>query len=165
MAFCSSCGAKLSDAARFCSNCGVASVTTTVSANPAAESPRSEHLLYQDASGGLVSTTRAVLGGVTYPVSSVSSVRVLTVGKSCWGPWLLVIGLFAAISGYGEKSDGLLVFGVIALVAGAAIVFGKPEYAIALTTAGGEKTALKSKDRAAIDAIAEALNQAVIDRG
>jgi len=165
MAFCTACGNQLTDNARFCANCGATSDGKSARAEASTQPTGSERVLYQDASGALVSTTRAVLASVTYPISSISSVRKAAVGKSCWGPVLGVIGLIALIGGIGDKDLGVGVFGAIALVIAGAIVNAKGEVAIVLATTGGETTALKSYDRAAITAIVEALNQAIVERG
>lgn len=86
-------------------------------------------------------------------------------GKSCWGPALIVIGVIMVISGIGDKDLGVGVGGVLTLALGLVIFCIKGELAIVLATTGGEKMALKSTDHATITAIIEALNQAIVERG
>src|SRR5579883_996496 len=85
MAYCSACGSQLTAAARFCANCGVEAAGSTAILAAQAPAPLSqEQILYENAAGQLVSTTRAVLSGVTYPIASISSVRMTT------GSWFML---------------------------------------------------------------------------
>jgi hypothetical protein len=164
MSYCSSCGGKLSEDANFCASCG-APTRTEKPLRETVAAADVERIIYQGASGALVSTTRAVLNGVTYPIASISSVRMVQMAASCWGPALIVIGLIALVIGIGGQSFGPGVFGVIMAAIGIAIVTAKKERAIVLATMGGETTALKSIDHATIATIVDALNQAIVERG
>lgn len=164
MSYCSSCGGKLSEDANFCASCG-APTRTEKPLRETIAAADVERIIYQGASGALVSTTRAILNGVTYPIASISSVRMVEMGASCWGPALIVIGVIALMIGIGGRSPGPGVFGGIMLAIGIAIVRAKKERAIVLATMGGETTALKSIDHATIATIVDALNQAIVERG
>lgn len=166
MAFCSSCGSQLTAGAKYCANCGAAASGSTALVDAKTQGPPGqERILYQNASGALVSTTRAVLSGVTYPIASISSVRMVTIAASCWGPSLIVLGVLALAVGFGGRSMGVGIFGGLMLLIGIAITAAPKEHAIVLVTTGGENLALKSTDHAAIATIVEAMNQAIIERG
>lgn len=165
MAFCSSCGSQLIDGAKFCSQCGVIADAPRVAVDPP-ERLGAERVLYQGPAGALVSTTRAVLAGVTYPIASISSVRVITIAMSCWGPVLILAGVITVIVGFTNNLQTQpLVIGAAMLALGLTIALTKRERAIILVTTGGETTALKSTDYETIDSIINALNEAIVERG
>lgn len=99
MAYCSACGSQLTAAARFCANCGVEAGVSTAIVTAQAVPLSQEQILYENTTGQLVSTTRAVLSNVTYPIASISSVRMATIAGSCWGPALLVLGIITLAVG------------------------------------------------------------------
>ena len=166
MAYCSACGSQLTAAARFCANCGVEAAGSTAIVAAQAPAPVSqEQILYENTAGQLVSTTRAVLSGVTYPIASISSVRMTTIAGSCWGPVLLVLGVITLAIGLSGGSAGGAVAGGIMLLIGIAILATPKERTIVLVTTGGETMALKSTDHALIATIVEALNKAIVARG
>jgi hypothetical protein len=110
----------------------------------------------------LISTTRIIVNGVTYPLSNVSSVRLYSRSPNYLFPILAVIvGLFALAGG----KDTIL-FALLCLGIGGALFFVlKPTYTMLLGSAGGEKAALTSKDHAYMANVIEHINNAIVARG
>lgn len=123
----------------------------------------------------LVTSARFIVDGTTYPVTNISSVKMVEVEAGC-GPIaaLAVFGLLSAIlamagmSAVPGEGAGLLVFSafMFALAVLAAIAVAKAKQsAVAITTAGGEAKALVSRDRGLVRQTVTALNEAIIYRG
>lgn len=171
MPYCSGCGNQLLEGARFCASCGAPTSATTTGAVQQRESTNAETIFYEDSSGALVSTSRAVLAGVTYPIGSISSVRMGAVAVSCWGPLLTIWGALQVLitggivlAGTTDALGGAAI-GAVFLAIGIAILKRKRTLAIVLATTGGEAVALRSTNREAIESIVVALNKAIVARG
>ncbi len=83
------------------------------------------------------------------------------------GPiWMLVLGLVAAVSGFGLQAWPVGVVGVL-LFAGAIwiLIAQKPKYAVEIGSASGRVSAITSKEKAYIQSIVNAMNEAFIKRG
>jgi hypothetical protein len=137
-----------------------------------------------DERGVCVTTTRADLMGVTYPVNGVTSVRVTAVSPSLFplvflssagcivGPAVgfalsLVLG---QPSVDGEPSTlasvvgGLVMFALVS--AGIVVTLrGKTTYVVVIGTAGGDRSALRTRDAEFARRVVEALNTAIERRG
>lgn len=107
-----------------------------------------------------VTNTRFVSGSQTYAMSNITSVKPLEQKPSRLGGVLvLLIGLaFLSTSNY--------VFGAV-LAAGAAayLYFQKTVFHVLLSTSGGETKALKTYQRAYLNKVVAALNEAIVYRG
>ena len=124
-----------------------------------------ETIIYQSA-GGQVSTARAVLNGVTYPISAISSVRMVRMPGSFWGGSLLLIGFFSALWSLVAQDASSWTITACLIGAGLWILIKvHAPWAIVLRTAGGETTALKSQNYGDVLAVTEAINQAIVARG
>lgn len=113
--------------------------------------------------GVTITNARAIFPNRTYAVAQISSV---TAGKlkTSFGP--AVLGVILVIVGLALFQVNIL--GALAcIVIGGAITYFtvQPRYAVLLYTAGGEAQAWVSSDRAHIQRVVDAINQAIIMRG
>jgi hypothetical protein len=107
----------------------------------------------------LISTTRLIVNRVTYPLSNVSSVRLLKRTPNYAGPIVLgLVGLFACLL-QPLVGTGLIALGIIV-----AIVL-RPQYIMLIGSAGGEKAALTSHNGPYVTHIVEQINNAIVARG
>ena len=116
-----------------------------------------------NADGISVTNARVVIGGQTYAMSGITSVRSIEEKPSRKGPIILgIIGIIFMLIG----EAATIVIGLIGI---ALAVFWfvsiKPTYHIGLVSASGESKALNSKDQAYISKIVNAINEAIIARG
>lgn len=176
--FCDRCGASLSNSSAFCPACGnalrppaEASGLSAAAAQPA----RTQEKTFFNAGGITVTTARFVVPGQTYAMSGVTSVQSIVRHPSRKGPfWMIVIGLFCLLAAIfvnnqpnnQEGRVGAGVLGAFLLVIG--IIWWnskRPVYAVRLTSASGETEACSSTDESHVDAIVNALNEAIVHRG
>ena len=139
-----------------------------------------ETVTYQD-DRVVVTNTRVVIDSKTFAMANVTSVEATTVppntSLSCF---VVFVGILMALGGtlpglflWQESSRLAIAILVIGLLAGGGVFLGgvymafkaKPSYAISMVTAAGEIKALVSKDKAHIEAIVRAINEAIIRRG
>lgn len=108
-----------------------------------------------------VTQSRYVTQSKTYAMRNISSVHVFEIIKSRKFPIILIIlGILLLFSG-----DTRIV-GIIFAIAGALFLFLiKNEYAVRISTNSGEANSILSKDKAYIQKIVNALNEAIIHRG
>jgi len=128
--------------------------------------PAREKPLFND-DQAIITSTRAILGGTTYAVANITSVRY----HEQPGPLgLVVFALFVALGGvmvadkYAAATGLGLVVGGLAL---ALIAFAvrKSKHWVLVGTAGAETRAVFSYNKFWTTNVVEALNQAIIDRG
>lgn len=116
-----------------------------------------------NADGISVTNARVVIGGQTYAMSGITSVRSIEEKPSRKGPIILgIIGAICLLPG----EAAAIVFGLILI--GLAVlwfIMTKPTYHVGLVSASGESKALSSKDAAYISKIVTAINEAIIARG
>ena len=122
----------------------------------------SEEVILKGA-GVMVSNSRVILGGTTYSLRNITSVRTSKSRPSYAGPTVLV--LLAAVclfSAMGGDSTGALIFGIVALILG--VIWAtqlKPIGNLIISSASGEVKALTSKDLTYVQKIARAINDAI----
>jgi hypothetical protein len=125
-----------------------------------------ESMIYQDGTVQ-VSTSRAIVNGVTYAMANVTSVRMLVEPPSRgfatlmigFGALLLIIGFSAG--SFGTGFTGVIIGGIGVLI----YMSQKANYLMLIGSSSGEKNALKSQDHNYIQSIVEAMNHAIIARG
>ena len=120
-----------------------------------------EQQLFND-NDALVSTTRVIIGGTTYPLVNVSSVS-LRASSVAFKYVLVVFFAIGAFSSLVSKSWGGAVFCIVIALMIWFLV--QVKYRLILGTSGGEKTALKSKDRDYMTRLKDAIDTAVVSRG
>jgi hypothetical protein len=110
----------------------------------------------------LISTTRLIVNGVTYPLSNVSSVRLLQKKPNYTLAIILVIvGLLLFMGGTSTVFVAFICFGI-----GVALFFVlKSTFIMLIGSAGGEKAALTSKDEAYMSNVVAHINNAIVERG
>lgn len=110
---------------------------------------------------GVVSVTsaRCILGGKTIPVRSLNAVSMLEESPSRFFPILLIIiGLICL--GCGAAGFGI----VLALLGGLWLYFQKSTYYVNIETSSGSSNAYSSTDRAHIEEVVCALNDAIVSQ-
>ena len=109
-----------------------------------------------------VTNSRFMVGSQTFAMSNITSVKASRqVPKRLWPTLLVVIGVLLAIAESANVGIGIVIGGV-----GVAwLLVQKTMYHVMLTTAGGETSALSSKQRVYIEKVVQALNEAIVARG
>jgi hypothetical protein len=115
-----------------------------------------------------VTNLRAIFPTKTYAMANVTSVSTQTqTGSPVVGVIMIAIGAITILGGIGrDLSVGALVFGVILIGLGVGVVQSmKTRYWVRIGSASGETNALSSLDRAYIERVVNAINEAIIQRG
>lgn len=108
-----------------------------------------------------VTQSRYITQSKTYAMRNISSVHIFEIIKSKKVPVALIF--FGLILLFSESSR---IVGIILAIVGAVLIFYiKNEYAVRISTNSGEVNSIVSKDRAYIQKIVGALNDAIIHRG
>ena len=134
----------------------------------------SEVSFYSDDQGVRVTNTRLIVDSTTYAMGNITSVSRATHPPSRLGP--IIVGavsvLFFAQAFIGGTSvahkDALPLLGIGTVVLGGAVlwwIMQKTVYALRVASSSGEATPISSTDRARIDKIVQAVNEAIISRG
>lgn len=121
---------------------------------------QNEVMFYQDGNV-TVSQARFITNSKTYAMRNISSVHIFEIVASRKLPVIMIlIGFFMLFS------DSARVAGFIILALGVGILFLiKNEFAVRISTNSGEANSIISKDKAYIQTIVNALNEAIIHRG
>ena len=116
-----------------------------------------------DQDGISVTDKRVVIGGQTYALSAISSVRFIEEQPSRKVP--IILGI-VGMAMWGLNSAALTIFGLF-LVGGAVakFIYQKPTYSVGLVTTSGDSRAISSKEKGYISKIVNAINEAIIARG
>jgi hypothetical protein len=126
----------------------------------------SEEVIYSDNTVS-VSTSRIVIGGTTYALRNITSVK-MTFAPAKTGCAIALIVLGALIFVVGLAQGGQTVIGSLL---GGAIIGGlgflwfrscKTDYFVAIASSSGEVRALTSKDKSYVEKIVAAINDAII---
>lgn len=166
MIACPSCRASTAADGRFCSSCGSTLQSGSPAPSPAPVARRvaatsAEQTLYGDPAV-LVSTTRLIVNGVTYPLANVSSVRFIVEPPNRTPVIVLIlVGLLFLIGGLNTLIVTVILVGIGILVG----FLQKSRYVLLIGSAGGEKSALSGHDQAYMANVVEHINRAIIERG
>ena len=106
-----------------------------------------------------VTNARFISGAQTYVMNNVTSVKpFVEIPRRFLSISALLIGLILMLANF--------IVGLVISAVAAAILYGqRTKYHLVLATAGGETKALRTNNRAYLDDVMEALNQAIIHRG
>lgn len=119
--------------------------------------------VFFDRDGVSVSNARFIVGGQTYAMSAVTSVKQAINPPSRGGAVLVgIVGLLICLI----STTAAISIGLLTVAMG--IAWGakqKPEYIVVLSTSSGESQALKSNDKLYVESVVSALNQSIIHRG
>jgi len=110
-----------------------------------------------------VTNARVVIGGQTYAMSGITSVRSIEERPSRKGP--IILGIVGIIIMFVGELSAIILGLILAGIAIAWFIAKKPTYFVGLVTASGESRALSSKDADYISKIVNAINEAIIARG
>jgi hypothetical protein len=115
--------------------------------------------------GVTISTARAVFPTKTYAMSQISSVSMAKVQNT--NKFLAGLGILLVIVGLGTLLGQHNILGlIIAVLGGVAFYYSmRTRYAVVITSSAGEGHALVSSDRAQIERVVNAINEAIIQRG
>ena len=134
-----------------------------------AQQPAEEILL--ETENFKVTTARAILGGKTYAMSNITSVKMVKASAIAIFPILgLAIGVILMLGGFATIRDSgrplLFILG-LAFVAGGilSLMRAEPTYHVRIGSPSGEADVMSSKDQATIQNIVDAMNNAIVKRG
>lgn len=120
-----------------------------------------DEITYLNTTSATVTSSRIVIGAHTFATRNVGSVVVQTVDKPGWP---IYIGLIGAAMLIGSVTSGFGVSGVmgfVMLAAAAGVLFSPQKLKLKLVAGGGEVVALETTDRIAINALHQAIVQAI----
>jgi hypothetical protein len=163
---CPECAEQVSERAPTCPKCG-----TPISGATSAEgvkAPSGETTYYSDDRGVRVTNARAIIDNKTYSMANISSVSLWEQKPSIVGAIVLIA--FGALQGLAcistEEMKGGSLVGILMVAIGIMwLKLAKSTYFVRLTAAGGETNALASHQRPYIEAVVNAMNEAIIKRG
>ena len=118
--------------------------------------------------GGIkVTNARFISGGQTFSMNNVTSIKTSARAPKRFWPILAVIfGALMALSGVMASNVMMGLLGAALAGWGAYTRWrAQTEYDLLLTTAAGEASALSTRDKALLDRIVAALNDAIVARG
>lgn len=118
--------------------------------------------------GGIkVTNARFISGGQTYSMNNVTSIKTSVIApKRLWLVVGLVFGGMMALSGLMASNPVMVLLGGgLAGWCAYSLWRQRPQYDLLLTTAAGEASALSTGDKALLDRIVAALNDAIVARG
>jgi hypothetical protein len=122
-----------------------------------------EEITYLNAPGATVTSTRIAIGAQTFATRNVGSVAIETAKKPSWPLWVGIIGAFMVV-GTWRDFGAATIMGVVMLAAAGAVMFKPASLTLKLHAGGGEIIALQSTDKAAIQALHDAIVQAISAR-
>jgi hypothetical protein len=114
----------------------------------------------------IITSTRAILGGTTYAIANVTSVRYQAQAAT----WVFVlIGFLLALIGaflFNVSATHSIIITLVGLAGSVtALAMRKTKHWVVIGTAGSERRAVFSHNQYWTTNVVEALNQAIIDRG
>ncbi len=127
-------------------------------------SESSEKLFYEN--GAIrVTSSRLIIANVTYALANIASVSTSVKHPSRFWPIVFILG--GVMWGMVDfMTSQVPYFALGAIVVGILILSGqKTEYGIRVSSSSGESTPLESKNRALIEGIVTAVNDAIVHRG
>jgi hypothetical protein len=122
--------------------------------------PTQETVLLSE-NGIRVTNVRFIVDGETYAMSGITSIKTEVDHPSKIGP---IIAIIAGLLILTQRGTGVL--GIVIAVVGIFWFRSKvTEYTISLTSASGERTPYRSTDKAFVDKVVAAINEAIVHRG
>jgi hypothetical protein len=163
---CKECNESVSTEAAACPHCGAPQQRPVPPPLPV--QPKEEKIYFDNVVA--VTTTRVIVGGTTYALRNITSVRMTYTPPRVLGAiLLLVFGLIILLTGvFSIHTNAPAPIGVYliggAMVVGAILmmVTAKTSYHVNLSSAAGEVHALTSKNRAYIEKVVVSINDAIV---
>lgn len=114
--------------------------------------------------GVVVTNSRFMVGGQTYAMRNITSVKAVKHDPSFGRPLFVGgAGILTAFSGFSNGAPTVGAIGLLLFVIALVIIFrSKPTYAVVLTTSGGEVRAVENPRKAFVMSIVSALNDSII---
>lgn len=116
-----------------------------------------EDVIYE-AGGAVVTATLVRIGGVSYPVNGIGSVRIAPSGAA---KFFVLAAIAALVGAANPEIRAFAFFGAIVLV----LVGFSAKAKLVIRTASGDQTALTARRKTALSPIMEAIERAVSIRG
>lgn len=124
-----------------------------------------EETTYLSDKGVLVTSTRVELGGQTFAVRNIGSVKVTQKGVSVMAVLVVIFGVLLLPGGLRRDSADVIIVGLMLIGGGVAWLRQRlSERTLVLVTGGGEIAAYKSHDASAVEAIRAAIANAISTR-
>lgn len=126
-----------------------------------------ETSFYSDQQGIRVTDKRVIIRNVTYALPNITSVSTEVDKPNLAGPILLIAIGAACVLGFFENTQNgfLILVGICFIVLGGIWYRGcKPTWHLKISSASGESTPLQSVNEQWINAVARAINEAMIHR-
>lgn len=163
---CRECGESVSAEAVRCPHCGAPQQQLVT---PPIPIRHTEETFYSD-NTVVVTNLRVIIGGATYPLKNLTSVKMLFTPPRLVKPILLLSAglmiLLAAFMPFNEKAPAPPgVYIIAAAMIGGAILWmysAKTKYHVALSSASGEIHAMTSTNKAYVERIILGVNQAIV---
>lgn len=128
-----------------------------------------QETVYYQQGNTTITNARAMIGGTTYALANITSVGLGDKSPSLVGPLLLLLlgGCTSAVAvGTANGSTPYWIMAAIFVGLGILVFLtNKTTYFVRIATAAGEQRALESKDKAEVEKIVGALNEAIVKRG
>lgn len=170
---CRECNESVSTEAAVCPHCGAPQQRSVPPPLPVELPPMlqsKEETIYAD-NAVAVTTARVVIGGTTYALRNLTSVKMTFTPPGVFGRLLLLlIGMIIFFVGEFLSYYGNSPAAIIAYIAAGSIVCGtiyemckaKSTYHVCLASASGEVHALTSKNKAYIEKVVVSINDAIV---
>jgi len=163
---CKECGQTVGTGASVCPDCGAPQQQP---APPLLPIQPKEETIYSD-NAVIVTNMRVIIGGATYALRNVTSVRMLFTRPRQVKPILLfIVGLILLLAAFFPINEHAPAPGGVYVVAGMMIVgavlwmvTAKTKYHVSLSSASGEIHALTSTNRAYIESVVLSINEAIV---
>jgi hypothetical protein len=163
---CIECSESVSTEAAACPRCGA---PPQESVPPLPPSGFKEEIIYSD-NAVIVTNMRVIIGGATYALRNVTSVKMLFTSPRLVKPiLLLIVGLLILLAAFMPLNENAPAPAGVYVIAGVMIASAilwmfsaKTKYHIGLSSASGEIHALTSKDKAYIERVMLSINEAIV---
>jgi uncharacterized protein DUF6232 len=125
----------------------------------------SEEIIYTD-NNVSVSTSRVIISGTTYALRNITSVKMtFTPARQGCAIVLIILGVLFVLCLVGVKGGAAPGLIIGAVLVGAGVLWlraAKPDYHVAIASSAGERPAMTHKDKAYIEKVVDAINEAIV---
>ena len=169
---CKECGNSVSTQAVACPHCGAPQQPPVLPPLPVQPPPllqAKEETIYSD-NAVIVTNMRVIIGGATYALRNITSVKMLFTPPRLVKPiLLLIVGLMILLAAFMPINENAPapagVYVIAGMMIGGAILWmcsAKTIYHVGLSSASGEIHALSSKNKADIERVVLSINEAIV---
>ena len=167
---CLECGAPVPPDVSYCPNCGAAQ---SPSDEPVRDAETITPTKYYGSKGALVTSERVLLSGKPYPLTGIRSATMSTAPANRIPGMVIatIFGLILVVAMAGLTFIESQVFGAMLILGSLGLGFGayriiraRAAYTVQIDAGQGPVDAMRSTDRAHVEAIVQAINQAARER-